>query len=190
MKQLLNSLLNFIEALSLNDIIFFSAVVALIVLAVTMIYLVKSSRDYNAEEAYGDFQEDDLLGLAGDDTSDILPRATDEPEKLVDLAMLTKILKEQKSETIDLNKYEEDQEEKAIISYEELLEHTGNFKLNYKEEENNGILVKTVDLDNLATIDSSMETSRNLDISDIQLFDYAKEEAFLKALKDMKRMLS
>ena len=189
MKTIFMDFINFIGSLSINDIIFFASVMSLLILGVTMIYLVKVGKesDENIEDSPLDFTKELLTELNPDDNfEDVLPRADDEPENLLDLKTITANLDNQ-DYSIASDLYEKEQEEKAIISYDELINTASNLKINYQEEiETDGLTVKKIDLENLTTIDDS-PNKRNANVT---LVSYEKEEAFLKALKELQELLS
>ena len=188
MKNVFADLIKFIGTLSVNDIIFFTSVMGLLILGVTMIYLVKLGRleKEEPEEDTIDFTNELMTELESVDNDDVLPKALDEPDTLIDLATITKNLEKQKFD-IASDLYEKEQEEKAIISYDELIKTNSNLKINYQEEtETDGLTVKKVDLDNLTSVDENMEIKS----SNITLVSYEKEEAFLKALKELQNLLS
>lgn len=204
MKQILNDIGNFIGSLTFVNIIFFISVLALLIVMVIVIYLIKTRGQDEEDEMMDEVEEFtktgkkqidiDLFDLVADEKTpaeDILPPAEDEPAELLDLATLTKNISETDYEPIDRTVYETEQEEKAIISYEELLEHTGKMKINYAEEtETDGISVKKVDLDNIATKEDTIEVHAEEKVAKVQLMNYDKEEAFLETLKNLKQMLS
>lgn len=166
MKQLFSSLISFLKSLSGVDIVFLCAIVVLIILAVTMIYVIR----LNVEE------------------EEEMPSTTnkDEPDDLIDLVAITKAIESGEPARIDLTEYEEEQESKAIISYDELIKNHNTVKLNYKEEKEIGdVLVKEVDLDHL----TSSSSTAHEDIK-VTAISYAKEEAFLETLKKMQELLS
>ena len=72
-----------------------------------------------------------------------------------------------------IQKYEEEQESKAIISYEQLLKNATNFSLSYKDET----------LDNDAHKVQKIEVSRK-EVSGPEV--YLEEEEFLKILKEFR----
>ena len=117
------------------------------------------------------------------------PHIFDENEEgeLLDLQAITKALEENKTLNVDLTEYEKEQEERAIISYEELLAKTNNTKINYEEEEIiNDIQIKKVDLANLV---NEAEEVPEPKIS-VQVISYEREEAFLTALKQLQQNLN
>lgn len=165
MKQLFSSLISFLKSLSGVDIVFLCAIVVLIILAVTMIYVIR----LNVEEE-----------------EETPTTNKDEPDDLIDLVAITKAIESGEPARIDLTEYEEEQESKAIISYDELIKNHNTVKLNYKEEKEIGdVLVKEVDLDHLTS--SSATAHEDIKVTAIS---YAKEEAFLETLKKMQELLS
>jgi len=184
MHELLADLKTLISSLSINDIIFLVSVLMLLVLIVIMIYLIKLSRKQQGKET-ADFSEELMSKLTSDIEDDSLPKAEEEPP-LIDLKTLTANLSNQDYD-IPADKYEKEQEENAIISYDELLKTHSNLKINYSEEtKKDGLSVKKVDMNNITSIDEDApEATIN-----VQLVSYAKEEAFLQALKDLQKLLS
>ncbi len=76
----------------------------------------------------------------------------------------------------EINSYEEEQETKAIISYDELIKRAARAKVSYESSENiGGIKVDKVD-------------TKVFD-GDAELTPYKREEEFLKALKEFRRVL-
>ena len=200
MGNLAVEIVRFIGALSVYEIVFFMAIMSLVILVVTMIHFVRANRfeELSNEE---DFTSE-LLNTLSADKNDLieefdvvenkenkseLPRAEDEPDFLLDLKAITENLENQNFDDLDVNRYEKEQEEKAIISYEELLQSTGSYKINYEEEkEDEGITVKKVDLENLTSIDDTIVAKT----SNKTLVSYEKEEAFLQSLKELNKLLS
>lgn len=161
-----------ITSLTLVDLIFFVAVIVLIILVVTLIYFIKINED----------ETEAVL--------DILPSYDEVPdnekEELIDLQSISKALEERKNNPIDMTEYEQEQEERAIISYEELLEKSKNLALNYEKEEiNEDLIIKKVDLDNLV---GRVEEEKAC--VEVRVISYQKEEAFLEALKKLKEQIS
>lgn len=146
-------------ALRLVDIIFFFAVLILMILIVTLIYFIK----INNETEEKDLEETQEMKIAKE-LRDSMKNS--EP-------------------TIKFTDYEKDQEDKAIISYDELLNKGNNYELNYeKEEMHDDLSVKKVDLDNLANKNNN--TVSNIEV---RLISFQKEEAFLEALKRLQKEL-
>lgn len=146
-------------ALRLVDIIFFFAVLILMILIVTLIYFIK----INNETEEKDLEETQEMKIAKE-LRDSMKNS--EP-------------------TIKFTDYEKDQEDKAIISYDELLNKGNNYELNYeKEEMHDDWSVKKVDLDNL--VNKNNNTVSNIEV---RLISFQKEEAFLEALKRLQKEL-
>lgn len=146
-------------ALRLVDIIFFFAVLILMILIVTLIYFIK----INNETEEKDLEETQEMKIAKE-LRDSMKNS--EP-------------------TIKFTDYEKDQEDKAIISYDELLNKGNNYELNYeKEEMHDDLSVKKVDLDNL--VNKNNNTVSNIEV---RLISFQKEETFLEALKRLQKEL-
>lgn len=162
MKNLLIGLINIIGDLTIVDMIVLIALMTFIILIISVIYIYKIS---TLEEDYDDERE----------VNDML-----------DLKEITKQIEEApRAVNINLTPYEQEQEEKAIISYDELVRSNNSMKINYKEEKQDaGVTVKQVDLDNIAKYDKNSSDTK------VNIISYEKEEAFLGALKNLKNMLS
>ena len=104
-----------------------------------------------------------------------------------DLLEIAAALEQAEPNNINLNRYEEEQEEKAIISYDELLERTNEWAINYSEEESitEDLTVKKVDLNNLVNKEISLKPEIK-----VSVISYEKEEAFLAALKELQHLLN
>ena len=107
-----------------------------------------------------------------------------------DLESITKNISENyKPVNVRLTSYEQEQEENAIISYEELVKQTNENKLNYDTTYSSDELdidVKKIDLDNEVSENPSYVTNSKPQIT---LMSYEKEEEFLKALKQLQGTL-
>ena len=107
-----------------------------------------------------------------------------------DLESITKNISENyKPENVRLTSYEQEQEENAIISYEELVRQTAENKINYDTSfkcDEEDIEVKKIDLDS-ETVDKTSFVSNNG--PKLSLMSYEQEEAFLKALKQLQGTL-
>ncbi len=203
--ELFKDIYNFVNVLSFVDIIFLVAIIVLLILIVTLIYFIKinkeeedtsfidnsnnSNKDNIAEE-----KKEDVLKINGDSfktEENIIEDYNDEEAPLMDLETLTKKLKEEEdkkndSDRVEFTEYEKDQEEKAIISYDELLNKNKNYAINYeKEEVVDDLVVKKVNLNDLVNKDEKIEIE-----SDVRVISYDHEEAFLNALKELNKLLS
>ena len=163
MKDVMENLLSFIYSFSMGDYFFFIGTFLLIVLFIYILYLIKLSEleDQNKNEII---------------SSD-----------LFDIEAVTKAIEtDYKPSTIKLTSYELEQESSAIISYEELLNNKDKLGINYDDEfeyEAPELSVKKISL----TTEPSIRENSKLEV---KLMDYDKEEAFLKALKDLQENLS
>ncbi len=159
--KLFNDIGDFLETLSFIDVVFFFAVLILIILVVTLIYFIKINKDDEEEK-----KQDD---------------------ETAEMKIVKEIRENMKNDDVVINftDYEKDQEEKAIISYDELLNKSNKYGLNYeKEDVYDDLSVKKVDLDNLVNKDSEIKVN-----SDVRVISFAKEEAFLEALKRLQKEL-
>ena len=198
----LKDIYKFFTYLSFIDITFFVAIIVLLILIVTLIYFIRINRDILDEDDFfppGNSNDNDKLDSKEEKKEDSLVQIVDkiEPDvkiddyndeegELLDLESLTKKLKsEEDNEQLKISKYEQDQEEKAIISYDELLQKHNNYAINYeKEEVHDDLIVKKVDLNDLINKDKVEE------IKEVRVISYQKEEAFLNALKELNRLLN
>ena len=157
---MIKDIMTFLKSISFIDYIFFFTVVFLIILVVSLIYFIRINEDIiEIEEKIDD--PDNLKAIAG------------------------AIKKE--SKPITFTSYEKEQEDKAIISYDELLSNTGQFELNYASEEQKGdVSVKKFDLNNLINTSVKSEPPK----VDVHLLSLSHEEEFLKALKELQKRLN
>ena len=107
---------------------------------------------------------------------------------MLDLEAITKNLEDNyRPVNIELTNYEKEQEESAVISYEELLKKRSSNSVNYDDSfiNNSEIDIKKVDLR------ESMGTNNIVNTKiEVNLFNYEKEEAFLKALRKLQSDLA
>lgn len=161
--KLFSDIGKFLGTLTFADLVFFFAVLVLMILIVTLIYFIKINND-ELEET---------------DTSN------ETPEMKI-IKEITKDINTDNLPNIEFTEYEKDQENKAIISYEELLGKTNNYELNYEKEETfDDLSVKKVNLENLV----SLKEEKTPKI-DVRVISYHEEEAFLRTLKQLQKNLS
>ena len=166
MKNIIENLFGFLYSLSMGDYFFFIGTFLLIVLFIYILYLIKSSDEKTS-------LEDDILNANNNDNFDIEAVSKD-------------IEKNYKPETIKLTSYEEEQENNAIISYEELVKNKDKLNYTYDDEYQSDIpelKVKKFDLTNtseIPVVDNKIE---------VQLKSYEKEEEFLNTLKELQKNL-
>lgn len=105
----------------------------------------------------------------------------------IDLEAITRNIETNyKPVTIELTSYEQEQENNAIISYDELVSNKDSKKVNYDDtyENRTDIDVKKVDLKK----QSGEELPKTK--LEVTLMNYEMEEAFLKALKQLQNNLA
>lgn len=156
--QIIQDILGFIKALTEIDLLLYFAVLVLIILIVSLIYIIKTSEE-----------EEEILPV---------PK-----ENQDDLKSIVTTLENTKPPALELTDYEAEQEERAIISYEELLAKNGRGSITYEEENrsNDEITIKKIDLDSL--IKKPEEKKSNTFVN------YQREEEFLKSLQDLNKFL-
>lgn len=188
----------FISRLTIVDIIFFVATTLLIILVVTLIYFIKINKNVfkDDDNDYIDTsnnkkKEDKMDNIMESITSNLKEEKeeyNDEEAPLLDLNSLTEKLKQEESERVDVTEYERDQEEKAIISYDELVNKHKNYGINYENELviDDDVVVKKINLKDLVNQNGEEYTINE----NLKVVSYEKEEAFLSALKELNHLLN
>ena len=157
---MLKDIILFLKNLTFVDYVFFFTVIFLIILVVSLVYFIKINEDVIEKEE----------------------KLTD-PDNLKNIAAAIK----KEAKPITFTSYEQEQEDKAIISYDELLSNTGEYQLNYSSEDDSaGISVKKFDLDNLVNPTVKVEGPK----LQVHLMPLKREEEFLKALKELQKSLN
>lgn len=166
--KIFSDIKDFFTMLSFVDIVFFFAVLILMILVITLIYFIRINDELIEEEM-------DELDL-------------EETREMQIVRELNRSLAEDTSSQIAFTDYEKDQEEKAIISYEELLNKgKSNYSINYEKEDfYDDLSVKKFNLENLVDVSDKVEAPK----VDARVISFAKEEAFLKALKQLQKELN
>ena len=177
------------ENVANSDVLVYIFVIFLIVISMMMIYLVYSQNKQLTQELM---------------LRDKKEREEKKNQEL-DLKSLTKELEiAPKERNIELTKYEEEQEEKAIISYEELVHANQNLDINYSDtDELDNIIVKKVDLENtgkinINEINAAIEAEKeqqpvkieSTEPLDVPPATYDHEEEFLKNLKQLQSSIN
>lgn len=107
---------------------------------------------------------------------------------MIDLEAITRNIEtDYRPINIELSTYEQEQENNAIISYEELVNNKDNTNVNYDETYDSGnkdVNIKKVDLND--TIGVNIEEKGY----SVNLMSYEKEEAFLRALRKLQSDLA
>ncbi len=180
----------FIQYLTLVDIIFFTAIITLLILLVVLVYFIKINKDSNDDE------KEQNQNPNSKELKELVNNLNMKPEReieineeegeLIDLKSLTKKLQEKKeNERVNFTDYEKDQEEKAIISYDELLQKQNRYSINYEKEiKDDDVIIKKVNLNDLVNKNEIDE------VKEVRVISYDKEEAFLNALKELNRLLN
>ena len=125
MTRVIDNLKEIFSVLTLTDFIFLGAIVLLIIVLSTILFVYRNSEDTLswADEKIIDNESNDLSKIA-----DALEKCNEQLN-------------------IDLNAYEMKEEEASIISYEELIKNYQNKKISYSEEEIDGdVSIKKIDL--------------------------------------------
>ena len=160
--KIFTDIYNFLLALRFVDIVFYFSILILMILIIVLMYFIKINKIEEEEKnKLGETQEMKIAKELND-----------------------KMNKEEKM--IQFTDYEQDQENKAIISYDELVNKgINNYDLNYETEEmHDDLSVKKVDLDNL--VNKSNNSISNIEV---RVISFQKEEAFLEALKRLQKEL-
>lgn len=161
MKDILENIFGFLYTLSMGDYIFLTCAFIIILAFLYVLYLIK--RD---EEMGIFYKNDDISKLE---------------------SIKETIEREYKPETITLTDYEKEQEENAIISYDELIKNKNKINVTYDEDyeaTTNEVLIKKINISEGKIED---ENKSNLEV---KLMSYDKEEAFLTALKQLQQNLT
>jgi hypothetical protein len=159
--KLLSDIWEFLQTLNFVDYIFFFAIVVLLILIITLIYFIRVNDDV--------FEDPKI------DSND--------------LKKITKQLEEEQPR-VEFTPYEKDQEEKAIISYEELLNKSKSGSINYEEEHDVGdVHVKKINLDELVS-DIPQKNPHIEPTPTVRVISYQKEEEFLRTLKTLQSLLN
>lgn len=160
MKSMFIDILNFLKSLTLIDYVLYFAILILIILVVSLIYLLKTTG----------IDEEDL-------------NETEDSE--FDIKNAIEQISQEQPKNIDLTEYEKEQEEKAIISYEELVNSIKRNKINYETEDNNNdVSIKKIDLDNL--ISDEEDKNDNYTYKNVT---FVHEEKYLQELKQLIKLL-
>ena len=150
--------------IKLEDFIFITVVLLLIITSIVILLIIKNRERYM-----------DTVNKAKRD--------------MIDLEAITRNLEENyQPPVIELTNYEREQEESAVISYDELLKRKTSNVVNYDDSFVNDTIVDVKKID-LRENNEQSSTMINTKI-EVRLFDYEKEEAFLKALRQLQSDLA
>lgn len=185
-----------VSSLSIVDYILYFGIITLICLVISLIYILKTEK---LEQEDKDVFEEGPLETSKDEE--------------IDLQNIVNIIDENPKPLVDMTAYEEEQEQKAIISYDELIKAAQAGSLSYDNEElvDDVIPVKKIQVspmelpklkENESVISSlelpqkepklevDTEVSPPPTTAQVKLFSYEKEEAFLKALQQLSELLN
>lgn len=197
---------NIINTITESDSVFVILVIILVAISAAMFYLIYSQnkemkelarknslndRDSTKVEKEEELPEEgpELVKLSDEKIPDKLEytKALWQKDDFDLLSVSHELESLPRERKVSLTPYEEEQEEKAIISYDELVNRK-NENISYNNEfrtADNDILVKQVDLDKTQKVD--LESSNDIREKDK---DYKHEEEFLKSLKDLQKVLN
>ncbi len=163
-------LANGVSHITSHDFLLIIVTIALIVISVTMVYLVYSQKINEKLEEKN--------------------KKKNAYNEMIELKELSKKLENiSPTNNANLTKYEEEQEERAIISYDELLKNKNNVSIGYESTElKDDIEVKKIDLDSTGEIE--LDPIKRKNNSKVTLVSYEHEEEFLKSLKELQYLLN
>lgn len=163
MKALATDIKGFLSTLNQIDFLLYIAVLFLIILVVSLIYIIKNSEDEEEPtKEKNNFKSNDI-----------------------DLNEVLNSIENTTPSVVKYTPYEEEQEQKAIISYDELIEQNQNNNL-YEEEiiDNNELSIKKIDLTKKIEMPVLPKTTDNNKGT-----NFEKEEEFLQNLKQFLKLL-
>lgn len=175
MQIYLMSPINLFDNLSPIDFIFFGAVILLLIIILVMVYIIKIN--VTNEEV------NKIITTQNELPKEDLPTVqepTDEDLAIIDINSIDKL--RDNPNVISLSEYEREQEEQAIISYEELINSHKPNELSYIKEENitPDFSVKQV---NIEKLNQDSEVKKKFTISLVE------EENFLIQLQQLNSSL-
>lgn len=169
MEKIVLAIGDFFRLITLNDIIFWSVLVLIILTLIYIFYLLKvESEVREVKEIKKEKKEKEIKHTTSEDI----------------LRIVDKLQKEYKPEAIDLTSYEEEQENTAIISYDELLNKV-NSNINYDDKYKN----KYDDLDIKRVVSNHSDANEYVSLPKAVMLRYESEEDFLKTLKKLQKNL-
>ena len=163
MKQILSDVINVITSINNIDLLLYISILVLIILVVSLIYIIKN-------ESYEDINDNASINT---------------PKNDEDLKTIVNNIENSSLVVSEFTDYEKEQEERAIISYEELLAKSKMGKINYEEENviTDDITIKKINLNNL------MEEPTLKERKNMVFGNYKREEEFLNTLKTLNELL-
>lgn len=164
MHELISDIIGFLKTLNQIDFLLYIAVLFLVILVVSLIYIVKNGEEEEITESTNEF----------------------------DIKETVSNLENNNPEIINYTPYEEEQEQKAIISYDELIaQNQKKENLTEKIIPHNEISIKKIDLTKEPEIPNLPrkvnEIKEEEPLNDNS--NYQKEEIYLKNLKTFLNLL-
>lgn len=179
--NLIKDVISILTSLSLVDYILYFSILALIILVAALIYVMKTEENEKEEKKE--------VAVGSESVKNSV-------ESEIDLQTVVNTIDENPKPLVDMTVYEKEQEQKAIISYEELINESKKQQINYDEEEliDDCIPTKKINLTTLINETGGRKPKEGLDVNPKEheniLFHYEKEEAFLKALQELNKLLN
>ncbi len=159
--KLISDITDFFQTLTFVDFVFFFAVIVLLILIISLIYFIKINEEVLKEDSSKEKSDLELISEA--------------------------IEKDSSNKSVNFTTFEKEQEDKAIISYDELVTKNKNYDLNYLEEkEVDGVSVKKINLEDMY----SSDVLKKEESAPIRVISYKKEEEFLQTLKNLQSILN
>lgn len=167
----MDKILNTFNSLTVTGktLIIVLAILVILFIVLLLVYLLKKDKGVNNEIDLDFFDElkkenDNTKSVFVKEEKELAVKIETEPKEKIDLQSISnKMEKDIEKSNIDLTEFEMEQEEKAIISYKELINKV-------KQNEMNNVNVQTVDLDDrgyeLPEVEFSYDTEV-LDFSDL-----------------------
>ncbi len=165
-KDLAYNLGGFIHLLTWKDFVIMILVFLVLVLLLIIYYMIKVKEEIPVKEA----KEERKLDL--------------------DLKQISKKIEAEEPRTIQLTDYEEEQESKAIISYQELLEKSKEIRFEDIDDEyqNFEVKIKKINLESEPKIKE--EPIKRKEEPKVKMMSYEHENDFLDALKKLQSELT
>ncbi len=160
--KLINDIIAILSSLSFIDYILYFSVLALLILTIALIYVLKS-------------EDDDKPNIG-----------SEEMNNNIDLEHIVETIVENPEPLVDMTAYEEEQEQKAIISYDELIKESNKKHLQYDKVE---LVDDVIPAKKINLTDMINEHTEKLN-DETTIFHYEREEAFLQTLKELNRLLN
>jgi len=177
MENIVLTIGGLLKSFEISDLFFFTVTLILILLLIYIVYLVRLD-----DENYESQKKVPAPHLEVNKPTAAVQEKEDKPLK----AIVDKIESDYKPRPIDLSEYEKEQENTAIISYQELLSRaSASNNIYYDDEYDSGfddVLIQKVD-------NKQSNTQELVNLPKAVMMSYESEEAFLHALKALQKNL-